>query len=94
MISSRKGLLQNAHLLLALVPIFYKSEMPGIIRIVEDLKEGTLRLRRHRVEAGFEGGEEVVDVLGGDSDADMEADAMKCVRVLNMGRHDARLHAE
>ena len=79
--------------LLILTPIFHKSKMPGIFRIMEDLEEGTFRFRRHSIEAGLEGGEESVDVLRSDSYAGMEADAMECVRILNMGRH-ARIFAE
>lgn len=68
--------------------------MPGIVLIMEDLEEGTFRLRSHSIEAGFEGGEELIDVLRSDSDVDMEADAMKSVRILNVGRHDVRKPAE
>ena len=66
--------------------------MSGIRGIVEDLEKSTLRLRSHSIKTGLEGSEEFVNVLGSDSDADMEADAMECVRVLNVGRHwpDAR----
>ena len=60
---------------------------------MEDLEEGTFRFRSHSIEAGLEGGEESVDVLRSDSDADMEANAMECVRILNTGRH-VRMSAE
>lgn len=52
---------------------------------MEDFKESTFRLRSHSIEAGLEGGEELVDVLRSNSDVDMEANAMECVGVLNMG---------
>ena len=74
---------------LILTSVFHKSKQPGIVRIMEDLEEGTFRPRSHRIEAGLEGGEELVDVLKSNSDADMEADAMKRVRALNVGRHDS-----
>lgn len=68
--------------------------MPGIVRIVKDFEEGTVRLRGHGVEAGLEGGEEPVNVLGSDGDADVKAYAGERVRILNTGRHDARMPAE
>lgn len=46
---------------------------------MEDLEESTFGLRSHSIEAGFEGGEELVDVFRSYSDIDMEANAMKCV---------------
>ena len=64
-----------------LTPIFHKSKMPGIVRVMEDLEEDTFRLRSHSIEAGLEVGEELVDVLRSDSDTDMEADAMECVHL-------------
>ncbi|KAF6223991.1 hypothetical protein HO133_010565 [Letharia lupina] len=80
--------------LLILTPIFHKPKVPGIVRIMEDLEEGTFWLRSHSIEADLKGGEELVDVLRSDSDVNMKADAMKCVRVLDVGRHDARMPAE
>lgn len=82
------------HPLLVFTPIFHKSKRPGIFCIMEDLEESTLRLRSDSIEAVLECGEELVAILWSDSDADMEADAMKCVRILNVGRHDARIPAE
>ena len=73
---------------LILTPILYESKMPGTIRIMEDLEESTFRLRSHSIEAGLEGGEERVDVLGSDRDCDMQANTMKCMRILHVGRHD------
>lgn len=84
----------RVHLLLVFTPIFHKSKCPGIICIMEDLEESTFRLRSDSIEAGLEGGEEIFDILWSDRDADREADAMKCVRILNVGRHDARIPAE
>ena len=71
--------------LLAFAPVLYKSKMPGIVHIGKYFKEGTFGLRSDEIEAGLEGREEFVDVFGSDGDADMKADAMECVRVLNVG---------
>ena len=84
-ISIREGLLCNKHLLLILTPIFHKQKMPWMVLIMEDLEESTFRLRSHSIEAGLESGEEFVDILRSNSDVDMEADAMECVRILNVG---------
>ena len=84
-ISIKEGFLSDMNSLLILTPIFHKPKMPGIVLIMEDLEESTFRLRSHSVEAGLEGGEEFVDILGSNSDVDMEANAMECVRILNVG---------
>ncbi len=52
---------------------------------MEDFEESTFRLRSHSIKAGLQGGEELVDVLRSNSDADMEANAMECVGILNVG---------
>lgn len=79
--------------LLILTPIFNDSKMPRIVSLVENLEEGTFRLRSHSIKQGLESSEEFIDVLRSDSHVDMEADAMKCMRVLNVGRH-GRMPAE
>ena len=84
----------RVHLLLVFTPTFHKSKCPGIFCIMEDLEGSTFRLRSDSIEAGLEGGEDLVDILWSDRDADMEADAMKCARTLNVRRHDARIPAE
>ena len=45
--------------------------MPGIFHIMEDLEEGAFWFRSHGIVAGLESGEELVDVLGSDGDADV-----------------------
>ena len=64
--------------------------MPGIVYIMEDLEESAFWLRSYSIEAGFQRREELVDILRSDRDADMEADAMECMRILDVSRHDVR----
>ena len=84
---SEKGFGCTHNILPIPTPILHEPEMAPIPVVVEDFEKGTFGLRGHGVEADLEGGEESVDVGGGDGDVDVEADAVEGGRGLHVGGH-------
>lgn len=59
------------------LPVLHPRQLARLVGVPVELEEGELGLGADGVEDGLEGGEELVHVLRGDVDGDLEADAVR-----------------